>query len=90
MTAEPKIEFGIVPGRVYRKSDPATREILGMGDTSIDEAIKSGYLPPPMPLTKWGKSCGWLGSQLIELQRRRLAAAAERQYQTPMARKRKR
>jgi predicted DNA-binding transcriptional regulator AlpA len=79
-------EFGIQPHMVYRKGDPKTLEILGMRPTSVDEAIKSGYLPTPMPLTSSGKSVGWIGTVLIEWQRKRLAAAATRQYVTPMAR----
>jgi predicted DNA-binding transcriptional regulator AlpA len=79
-------QFGIKAHMVYRKGDAKTLEILGMRPTSVDEAIKAGYLPAPMPLTSSGKSVGWIGTVLIEWQRKRLAAATTRQYVTPMAR----
>ena len=78
MTSDAEEEFGIKPHRVYRKSHKITREILGLGPTAIDEAIADNALPPPMPLTAHGKATGWMGWQLIEVQRKRLAAAAQR------------
>jgi len=67
--------FGIRPEFVYRRSDPETKRILGLGDTAIDDAIAAGYIDPPAPLTASGRAKGWLGSQLIALIERRLAAA---------------
>jgi hypothetical protein len=72
------MQFGIKPQWVYRKSDPETRRILGLKPTAIDDGINDGTLPPPAPLTAHGKATGWMGWQLIEVQRKRLEAAAQR------------
>jgi predicted DNA-binding transcriptional regulator AlpA len=72
----------IHPDFVYRRSSPIARAVIGLGDTQTDEAIANGELPPPVKLTESGRATGWIGAQLIELQRKRLAkaeaAAAER------------
>jgi predicted DNA-binding transcriptional regulator AlpA len=78
MTGSIEDEFGIKAQRVYRKSARETREILGLGPTAIDDAIADGTLPPPWPLTAHGKATGWLGEDLIKVQRKRQAAAKRR------------
>jgi len=70
--------FGIDPARIYRKYCKETQKILGLGRSAIEDAIKNGDIPPAMPLTAHGYATGWLGCVLIEVQRRRLALAAER------------
>ena len=81
MTGDNKVEFGIEPNKIYRKTHPETRKILGLKPTAIDDAIADGTLPEPWPLTSHGKATGWLGEQLIEVQRNRLAAAEQRTTQ---------
>ena len=78
-----EIDYGIKPQNIYRKSDRVTREILGLGATTIDEAIKDGTLPAPLPLTAHGKALGWYGWQLIGVMKQRLVAAAQRQVVMP-------
>ena len=81
MTGNTADEFGIERNKIYRKTHPETRKILGLKPTTIDTAIADGTLPEPWPLTSHGKATGWLGEQLIEVQRKRLAAAAQRAAQ---------
>lgn len=89
MTAH-ESKYGIRPEFVYRKSDPETRRILGLGQTAIDDAIKRGDIVPPAPLTAQGKACGWYGFQLIQMIDRRLAAAPlHRAAPPPQLRKKK-
>lgn len=57
--------FGIRPDFIYRKTDPETRKIIGLKPTAIDDAIRDGTLPQPVPLTADGKAKGWIGTQLI-------------------------
>jgi hypothetical protein len=78
-----EVDYGIAPQDIYRKSDPATRKILGLGATAVDEAIRDGTLPAPLPLTAHGKAQGWYGWQLINVIKQRLAAAATRQVVMP-------
>src|SRR5262249_35018088 len=56
---------------------PETRKIIGLKPTAIDDAIADGTLPEPYRLSGHGKATGWLGAQLIEVQRKRQAAATE-------------
>src|SRR5262249_51954813 len=67
MPSDTKDEFGIERNKIYRKTHPETRKILGLKPTAIDEAIADGTLPEPWPLTGHGKATGWLGEQLIEV-----------------------
>jgi predicted DNA-binding transcriptional regulator AlpA len=78
MTGDNEVEFGIERNKIYRKTHKETRKILGLQATAIDDAIADGTLPEPWPLTGHGKVTGWLGEQLIEVQRKRQAAAAQR------------
>jgi predicted DNA-binding transcriptional regulator AlpA len=71
-------EFGIDPSKIYRRYSSETQKILGLKRTAIDMAIKNGDLPEPLPLTEHGSACGWLGTTLIEIQKRRIAMAEER------------
>ena len=48
---------------------------FGYKPTQLDEKIKSGEIPPPMALSDSGRARGWLGSQIIEHQQKRLAAS---------------
>src|SRR5262249_22834560 len=81
MPGDNETEFGIERNKIYRKTHPQTRKILGLNPTAIDDAIADGPLPVPWPLTGHGKATGWLGEQLIEVQRNRLAAAEQRAAQ---------
>jgi predicted DNA-binding transcriptional regulator AlpA len=85
MTGDNEVEFGIERNKIYRKTHKETRKILGLQATAIDDAIADGTLPEPWPLTGHGKVTGWLGEQLIEVQRKRQAAAAQRAAQRAAA-----
>jgi hypothetical protein len=71
-------ERGLNPDFLYRKFDPVTLNVIGLGPSQVNEAIKRGELPPTVSATESGRATGWLGSQLIELQRKRLAEAMAR------------
>jgi predicted DNA-binding transcriptional regulator AlpA len=61
------------PERSYRVESDTAIAVTGFGPSSRQRAIDDGLLPPPVKIGKRARA--WLGSQLIELQRRRLAEA---------------
>jgi predicted DNA-binding transcriptional regulator AlpA len=65
----------LVPHFFYRRHSPIAKGVIGLADTQIDEKIKNGELPPLVKAFDSGRTVGWLGSQLIELQQQRLAKA---------------
>jgi predicted DNA-binding transcriptional regulator AlpA len=71
----PDLTQPLNPDFFYRKHGPIARGVLGLADSQIDEKIKNGELPPLVRAFESGRAAGWLGSQLIELQRRRLEAS---------------
>jgi predicted DNA-binding transcriptional regulator AlpA len=76
-------DFGIIPNKIYRKSHPETQGILGLSPTGIDEAILNKELPPPVPLTAYGKAVGWYGFTLIQVIKDRLTKAEARAAAPP-------
>jgi hypothetical protein len=68
-------ERELLPHFIYRKTSKIAQRVIGLGPTQINQGIKDGTIPPPLNLTGDGRAQGWLGSQLIELQRKRLAEA---------------
>jgi hypothetical protein len=65
----------LIPHFFYRRHGPVAKGVIGLEDTQIDDKIKNGELPPLVKAFESGRARGWLGSQLIELQRQRLAKA---------------
>jgi hypothetical protein len=63
------------PDFFYRRNSPIAKAVIGLQNTQIDTLIKSGALPPLVKAFESGRAAGWLGSQLIELQRQRLERA---------------
>jgi hypothetical protein len=63
------------PDFFYRRNSPIAKGVIGLGNTQIDDKVRSGELPPLVRAFESGRAAGWLGSQLIELQRRRLEAS---------------
>ena len=57
--------------RIIRKRD--LPQFVGLRRTQIDELMKRGEFPRPVPLSDWGRAVGWLEDELAEWQRRRLA-----------------
>jgi prophage regulatory protein len=49
-------------------------EYIGLRSTALDEEIKAGSFPRPVPLTDKGRAVGWLESDLIAWQDERIAA----------------
>jgi prophage regulatory protein len=57
--------------RIIRKKDlPA---FTGLQRTSIEELIKRGEFPKPIPLSDTGRAIGWVEDEVIAWQRKRLA-----------------
>jgi predicted DNA-binding transcriptional regulator AlpA len=81
--------FGIEPYKLYRRNDPITKAILGLADSTIDEEIAKGTIPPPVRLTAHGKSCGWVGATLIQIIKNRLAQVAALPTRPPRQKKNK-
>jgi predicted DNA-binding transcriptional regulator AlpA len=61
------------PNEIVRWS--AGPKYFGLKRTALNEKIKSGEIPPPMPLSDNGRATGWLGRVIIEWQASRLAKA---------------
>lgn len=57
------------PNEIVRRSNGP--KYFGYSLTIIDEKIKSGEIPEPMQLGE--RARGWLGSQIIDWQQKRLA-----------------
>ena len=68
-----KYETPLSPHEIVRPAQ--ARKYFGFGHSQLSEKIKSGEIPTPIRLTDSGRSIGWLGSQIIEWQEERLAAA---------------
>jgi predicted DNA-binding transcriptional regulator AlpA len=64
------------PSEIVRLRDGA--KFFGFKHSQLDEKIKSGEIPAPFPLSESGRAVGWTGAQIIEHQRRRLAAAKQK------------
>jgi predicted DNA-binding transcriptional regulator AlpA len=64
------------PNQIVRWKDGL--KYFGYKHSALAEKIKSGELPRPIPLSDTGRACGWLGSQIIEHQRRMREAAEKR------------
>jgi hypothetical protein len=67
----------LVPHFFYRRGGPVATGVIALSPNQIDEKIKTGELPPPVKAFESGRTTGWFGWQLIELQQRRMAKAAE-------------
>jgi hypothetical protein len=74
----------IYPYQVIRKKDgPA---YFGFGHAQLDEQIRVGAVPAPIPLSATGRAKGWTGQQIIDhhaalmklAERRQAEAAAEK------------
>ena len=46
---------------------------FGYGHSRLEELIRAGKIPKPFPLVEGGRAKGWLGRQIIEHHRQRLA-----------------
>ena len=73
-TGDRDISAPLHPHFFYRKNSAVALNVIGLSPSQTDEAIQAGDVPRPVNITANGRACGWLGSQLIELQQRRLAA----------------
>jgi predicted DNA-binding transcriptional regulator AlpA len=58
--------------RMFRKR--ALTEFVPLGRTQIDELIKAGDFPEPVPLSESGRAVAWLECDLVAWQNARIAA----------------
>jgi len=58
--------------RLYRRSE--LPQYVGLRRTQIDEMIKAGEFPKPVPLSNSGRAVAWLEVDLIAWQSTRIAA----------------
>jgi hypothetical protein len=65
--------FGLDPGRAYRFREGP--RLFGIQKSRICEAINLGLIPPPIAVVEGGKAKIWIGTQIIEHRRERMAAA---------------
>jgi predicted DNA-binding transcriptional regulator AlpA len=57
--------------RMYRRAD--LPQFVGLRRTQIDELIKVGEFPRPIPLSDSGRAIAWLEADLIVWQNARIA-----------------
>jgi predicted DNA-binding transcriptional regulator AlpA len=62
----------LAPNHIYRPCEAI--HFFGYKSTQLDEKIKAGEIPAPIKLSDTGRAVGWLGSQIIEWQAKRVAA----------------
>ncbi len=60
--------------RLYRRSE--LPQYVGLRRTQIDELIKKGEFPRPIPLSDAGRAVAWLEADLVAWQIHRLAKRA--------------
>jgi predicted DNA-binding transcriptional regulator AlpA len=60
--------------RMYRRKEMLA--FLGLKSTQLDELVKLGQFPRPIPLTDNGRTVAWLESDLAEWQAGRIAKRA--------------
>jgi predicted DNA-binding transcriptional regulator AlpA len=59
------------PNHIVRLKDG--HRYFGLKQTQLEEKIIAGELPEPIKLSDSGRARGWLGSQILDWQQRRLA-----------------
>jgi hypothetical protein len=77
--APPDAAAELIPHFSYRLNSPVVIGVLGLGRSQIDDAIERGELEPPIKLTASGRARAYTGSQLLRIQRRRLAQVATKE-----------
>lgn len=65
--------FGIDPAAFYRWNQG--EKLFGFKHSQLSEAVKTGKLPPPFAVVEGGSAKGWVGTQIIEHRRARIAAS---------------
>jgi len=65
--------FGLDPGAAYRWREGP--RLFGLQKSQLSEAIRAGLIPAPFAVVEGGKAKIWLGEQIIQHRRERIAAA---------------
>jgi predicted DNA-binding transcriptional regulator AlpA len=68
----PPLDLKLDPDAIIPREEGP--KYFGLKRSRLDEGIKSGVIPRPFPLTEGGRKTGWLGQQIIDHHRRRIAA----------------
>ena len=68
-----KFSKELEPNEVVRKRHGY--KFFGFKPTALNEKIRSGEIPAPIPMSDDGRAMAWFGWQIIEHQKKRLAAA---------------
>ena len=61
--------------KFYRRAD--LPQFVGLQRTQIDELIKAGEFPRPIPLSDTGRAVAWAEADLVAWQMRRIAKREE-------------
>ena len=61
----------INPNFFYRQNEGP--KYFGLEATALDDAIKAGLIPTPIPVTDQGRDKGWFGWMILEWQEARAA-----------------
>jgi hypothetical protein len=69
-------DLRIDPAEIFRPK--RAQKYFGYRHSQLAEKVKSGEIPPPIPLSANGRAVGWTGQQIIEHHHHRLAAAQKR------------
>jgi predicted DNA-binding transcriptional regulator AlpA len=70
-----ELQLDLDPNEIIRRE--LGPKYFGLRRSQLDELIKKGAIPKPFPLVEGGRATGWLGRQIIEHHRRRLASRLE-------------
>jgi predicted DNA-binding transcriptional regulator AlpA len=65
------------PHQIIRRRDAAP--YFGYGHAQLDELIRTGKIPRPMPLSEGGKASGWTGQQILDHHEHLKQLAAKKQ-----------
>jgi len=63
------------PNEIFRPA--RAKKYFGFGTSQLYLKVKTGEIPAPIKLSASGSAVGWLGSQLVEYHKRRLAFTKE-------------
>jgi predicted DNA-binding transcriptional regulator AlpA len=75
MTKSSSTAAELHPRQIVRKADGP--KYFGLKRSQLEAAIKNRLVPQPFALTEGGRARGWLGQQIIEHQRRLMAACEQ-------------
>jgi predicted DNA-binding transcriptional regulator AlpA len=75
-TSAASADLTLDPNEIFRPS--RAMKYFGLRHAQLAVKVKAGEIPAPIKLSASGSAVGWLGSQIIEYHKRRLALTAKK------------